>query len=198
MISFALAALKSRTAWKIAAGFGLALAAWWFISGWVDGIKAKADAAGFDRGMAVAAKVQATLDLERGEWAVERAKAAEAALKASEDARAEEFRRAAAHQEAIRAHQAQIARLRAAADIAATADLRLRERIATLAAQAGGGGQDPDPAGSGPAAEDPIGVLADVLGRCSARVRLLAAVADERGAAGEACVRAYEALTGPE
>jgi len=48
-------------------------------------------------------------------------------------------------------------------------------------------------AGGAPAV-DAAGMLADVLGRCIARVRFLASVADERGTAGELCERSYEAL----
>ena len=46
-----------------------------------------------------------------------------------------------------------------------------------------------------PPTDDATGVLADVLGRCVARVQRLAAIADERGRAGQLCERAYDALT---
>jgi hypothetical protein len=190
MTAFVLAALKSPTAWKIAGGVGLALAAWW----WVGSVKADAYAAGDKAG---AARVQATLDQERAGWACERTRAAEAALQASEDARAEEARRTAAHRQEIARAQATVARLQAHAAAAGAADLRLRERIAAFAAQARQAGGDPAATGRSETASDPIGVFAVVLNRCSERIRLLAELADRRGAAGEACERAYDALTPP-
>lgn len=115
-------------------------------------------------------------------------------------ARAEETRRTAAIKEIENAHQAELQRVRADAAIADAAAGRLRQRVADLiaAARSGQGGSDPKVVGPGPAADDAAGVLADVLGRCVARVRLLAAVADDRGAAGHACERSYEALTPPK
>lgn len=46
-----------------------------------------------------------------------------------------------------------------------------------------------------PPADDPIGVLAHVLGRADERASILAELADRRGIAGRACERAYDALT---
>lgn len=43
--------------------------------------------------------------------------------------------------------------------------------------------------------QTPPEMLADVLGRCIARVRLLATAADERGAAGALCEREYDEVT---
>lgn len=43
-----------------------------------------------------------------------------------------------------------------------------------------------------PSADDPIGVLAYVLGRADARAGELADVAEQRGVAGRACERAYD------
>jgi hypothetical protein len=89
---------------------------------------------------------------------------------------------------------------RAAADAASarTAADGLRQRVAALVAAARRApGANPIPAGSSAPAGDPIGVLADVLGRCDARAGLLADYADRAHAAGESCVRAYEALTEP-
>ena len=43
-----------------------------------------------------------------------------------------------------------------------------------------------------PPADDPIGVLANVLGRADARAGELADVAEQRGIAGRACERAYD------
>lgn len=45
-----------------------------------------------------------------------------------------------------------------------------------------------------PSTDDPIGVLAYVLGRADARAGELADVAEQRGIAGRACERAYDSL----
>lgn len=83
----------------------------------------------------------------------------------------------------------ELARLRidrAAAD-AASRDLRVRLAGAVAAARAAS-------AAGGEAAGDPIGVLADVLGRADERAGVLAGYADQTRAAGLACERSYEAL----
>lgn len=83
----------------------------------------------------------------------------------------------------------ELARLRidrAAAD-AAGRDLRVRLAAAVAAARAA-------PPGGGEAADDPIGVLADVFQRADDRAAVLADFADRSRLAGLACERAYEAL----
>lgn len=50
------------------------------------------------------------------------------------------------------------------------------------------------PAAPSAPAGDPIGVLADVLGRADARAGRLAEIAGERGAAGALCEAAYDAM----
>lgn len=159
--------------------------------------EATGDAAGYSRGMAVAAKIQATLDAERLDWAGERQAAAEGARLAERAARTEEQRRAAALQEALDAAELVAQRERADRAIADAAAGRLRERVQALVAAARYASRNPSPTLGGAPASDPVGVLADVLGRCETRVRFLAGVADERGRAGELCVRAYDALTAP-
>lgn len=69
-------------------------------------------------------------------------------------------------------------------------DLRVRLAAAVAAARAASA------AGSAPAAGDgdPIGVLAGVLERADATAAELADYADRTRAAGDACVRSYEAL----
>ena len=49
-------------------------------------------------------------------------------------------------------------------------------------------------AGASAPAADPIGMLADVLGRADARAGKLAEYADRARIAGDACVSAYESL----
>lgn len=131
----------------------------------------------------------------QSQWDAETAALAEAARQAEQAERAKEQRRAAAQKEAVddatkRATQAETARV--AADAAAE---RLRQRAAALAARCDRPGADPGAAAASAPAIGPGAVLADMLGRLDAAGRQLAAVADERGIAGRACERAYEALT---
>lgn len=149
--------------------------------------KSTGDAEGYARGMAAAAKIQSA-------WDSDRAEAAEAASIAQANARAEEQRRAAAHQEVVDEYEKRLQTLRADAAIADAAAGRLRERVAALIAAARFTARNPAPAIGGAPADDAVGMLADVFGRCVERVQRLAAIADERGAAGAACVRAYESL----
>lgn len=120
------------------------------------------------------------------------------ALAAERRQRDEEQRRAKAQQEIEDAHQLALQKARADVAIADAAAGRLRERvIALVAASRSAAGHDTGAAPISPPADDAAGVFADVLGRCVARVRLLAAVADDRGAAGSACEQSYDALTAP-
>lgn len=160
------------------------------IAGWGEYRQHQGDTAGYNRGMAVAAKVQATLDKERREWADERAAAAESARLAAKAALAETMRRTQALQEAVNAAELVAQRERADRVVADAAAGRLRERIDALVTAA----RNPGLAIGSPPTDDATGVLADVLGRCVARVQRLAAIADERGRAGQLCERAYDAL----
>ncbi len=150
----------------------------------------------FDRGVQHQKDKQAVIDAERTRLA----------LAESERRRLDEARTRKAQQEAIDAAEQQAARARADKIIAEAAsgalqrryEQRVRDlvRAVTAAASARGEGQGyPAVAGAGPAADDAAGVLADVFGRCLERVRVLADIADRRGAAGQACERAYSALT---
>lgn len=112
----------------------------------------------------------------------------------AEQRRREEFRAAERMLEIVHATEAQAQLARADAAIADAAAGRLRERVAALINAARRTAADPAPAAAGPPADDTAGVLADVLGRCIARVQLLADVADERGRAGGACERSYDSL----
>jgi hypothetical protein len=120
----------------------------------------------------------------RVEWAQADAAAAEAARLLARERAA-----AVAQVDA----QAVASARRAAADrgAAAVAGVGLRFRAQTVAAACDSGatsGGDPAP---GPGA-----LLADVLGRLEAAGRELAATADERGNAGQACQAAYAAMKG--
>jgi len=124
---------------------------------------------------------------------------AEAAASASEAARAEEQRRAAATQEAAHAAEKQVTQARADADAAADALRRGLQRAAAAAATAGAvqAGLSAAAAQPGTPAASADLVPADLLGRCGERVRQLALVADERGAAGSACQQSFDALRTP-
>lgn len=93
------------------------------------------------------------------------------------------------------AEQAQA--LLVALDHAATADRLaaqlLRDAAQDLAAVARSRCAASTAPGSGPAGGDPIGVLADVLGRADARAGELAAIADERRIRGLACEAEHDA-----
>lgn len=97
------------------------------------------------------------------------------------DAARQQARRAAADRQAARA----------------AADDALRRMRADATLRAASGAADPAAAaGSAPAGAADL-VPADVLGRCAARVLDLADAADAARRAGEACERAYDALTPP-
>ncbi len=132
----------------------------------------------------------------KAEWADADRKREEVAAAARELESLREAKRAAKQKEIDDANALELQNLRADAVIAAAADGRLRKRIAALLAARGGQtGADTAFAGDSAPAEDAARVLADVLGRCVDRIRVLAAVADERGAAGSACERSYQTLT---
>ncbi len=141
------------------------------------------------------ASAKASLATEQRDRARERADAEKAASDANSNYRAEETRRAKERQEALDAKEAQLVSLRADIALRDAAAGRLQERVAALVAAARAAASNPAPAQPGTPAEDATGMLADVLGRCIARVRLLAEVADERGAAGATCERVYDSLT---
>lgn len=133
-------------------------------------------------------------DAARAELAQERLDAARAQVKAVDDARIEEQRRTAAQTEIANAATKDLEGARADAAAANDAAGRLRQRVAELLA-AGRATGNPAAAGSGPAAGDPLGVLADVLSRADQRAGILAKYADAARIAGQACERSYDALT---
>lgn len=176
------ALLRLVPSWAWAALLALPLALWW-------------GAQRYDAGkQAGKAQVQVVLDRERAEWADARAAAAEVSRLAMRAAQEEERRRRQALQEAIDDAERIAQRERADRVVADAAAGRLRERVEALVAAARFTARNPGLALGSPAADDAAGVLADVLGRCVARARLLADVADERGRAGALCERAYDAL----
>lgn len=70
----------------------------------------------------------------------------------------------------------------------------LRKRIATLVSDARERAANPGAQSAIEATADPIGVLADVLGRADERAGILAEYADKARIAGQSCERDYDAL----
>lgn len=118
--------------------------------------------------------------------------AATAAQKASDDA---ETQRRVTEQQGI-AHDAKLQASAADAAAARAASERdaFRVRLGAFVAANGRPASAPVAGGGAPAA-DPLGVLADVLGRADDRAQSLAAYADQARIAGLACERSYDALT---
>lgn len=133
-------------------------------------------------------------DAARTELATARLDAARAQVKAVDDARIEEQRRTAAQTEIANVATKDAETARADARAADSVADRLRQRVAELVA-AGRNPGNPTSAGAGPATGDPLDVLADVLGRADKRAGDLAEYADAAHIAGQACERAYDALT---
>lgn len=128
---------------------------------------------------------------------LDHAQATAAALKQTTEYRAEEQRRLSAQKEAADEADRQLTQARADAAIADAAAGRLQHRVAALVAAAREAARHPAPVAASPPAEDPIGMLAELQRRADERAGVLARIADERGAAGAACERQYDALTPP-
>lgn len=130
----------------------------------------------------------------QGRWDAENHRRVTAALKATAEAREEEQRRVAAHQEI--AHVAELSRTRADADrrAADAAGQRLQQRVAATAARCDAA-SNPAVASPGPAASAPGDLLAEVQRRIDDAAGELADAADRARIAGLSCERAYDALT---
>ncbi|URI08768.1 DUF2514 domain-containing protein [Aquincola tertiaricarbonis] len=140
-------------------------------------------------------RAETAIQAERAGRAQDKATAAVAAASAVMAARAEEQRRTAAMQETVDVAQEQIAAARRDARAADGAADRLRQHVAALASRCGGPASDPAAAaGSAPAAGAGL-VLADLFSRADERAGQLAEYADQARIAGQACERAYQALT---
>ena len=137
----------------------------------------------------------ATLASERTQRAEERAAAASAALAESTAYRAEEQRRAQAQKEIADETDRKILALRADADRADAVAGSLQHRVAALVAAARAAAGHPAAAGTGPSTGDAAGLLAELQRRADETAGAMARIADERGAAGSACQRAYQSLT---
>lgn len=117
-----------------------------------------------------------------------------AAVAATASAASETNRRIVATQKVV--HDTEISAAQVAADAASAGaardalrvqlDAYVRRRAVPV---------DPAASGGGPAAADPDVVLAQLLERAADRAAGLAQLADERGIAGSACERSFDALT---
>ncbi len=129
-------------------------------------------------------------------WNAEKVAQQQAALKAQAAARAEEQRRVAAVQEIAHETQRIAARNRADALSADHAAPGLRDAFAAAIAAGRCPAGDPVAAGGSEAAEAARVVFTELFGGAEAVLRQLAAAADGAHAAGDACERAFDALTG--
>ena len=127
-------------------------------------------------------------------WDSERAAMATAAASASEAARIEEQRRDAAQRKVVDDATNALAAARADALRAGATVAGLRTAASIAAARCNRTPDDPGTVEPSAPASDAGSVLADMLGRAADMAGRLAAVADERGVAGTACERAYDAL----
>ena len=94
------------------------------------------------------------------------------------------------HAQEVQALHLDVDRARAAGRVASE---RLRDAATAAAARARAQCAAATPADLRAATGDPVGVLADVLGRADERAGLLADLADRRYLAGRACEREYDA-----
>ncbi len=121
-----------------------------------------------------------------------------AAREAVADARAEERRRYLTLQEIAENAKTEIDRARADAAGAADAAVRLRQRIATIAAARCPAAGDTAASSGSEAAGTATDLLADMQRRLDEAAGEIAEHADAAGIAGSACARAYDALTLPD
>lgn len=138
---------------------------------------------------------QAAIVKVKDAWALDRAQATAAALAQTTAYRAEETRRAAAHQEIVDEADRKTVAARDDAVISDAVAGKLRGRVAALIAQTRAATGNPAAAQTSSPADDAGLVLADLFGRLDARAGQLADFADRASIAGQACERAYISLT---
>lgn len=107
----------------------------------------------------------------------------------------ENQRRQAATEKADAEAHEQLAAARTDAERAGSALERLQQRLAAAEQRSRDAG-NAITAQLGQAAEDAARMRADVFGRIGAAAQLYAAVADDRGIAGSACEKSYDAVKG--
>ena len=128
-------------------------------------------------------------------WDKERTAQLATAVAASESNRSIEQQRAQAVQEVTRNAELAQDAVRVAAVRAVAAGDGLRQRTAVVIAACDRPAVNPSAAPPSTPASSPGDLLADMQRRLEDAAGQLAAVADERGAAGAACVSAYDSLT---
>jgi hypothetical protein len=126
-----------------------------------------------------------------------KAAAAENRLLADRAQRTEEQRHEDTTRKAIDEAKQRAALATADAVGARAAGERVSRQLAAFTAAARRASADPAAAGGSAPAADPIGVLADVLGRADRRAGILAAFADAARGAGTACERIADGLQPP-
>ncbi|WP_093299911.1 DUF2514 family protein [Variovorax sp. NFACC27] len=151
------------------------------------GLVAALATAGIERTRAAGARADAAT--ARKELADYRATAAESGRLAERAARNTEQTWRSRVDGVIQDGQQQIARARDDAADAVRAARQLRDELAAYRAAIRAATAAPAAAAGGPPTTDPLDLLADLFGRADARAGELAAIADERGAAGAICER---------
>ena len=134
------------------------------------------------------------LEAEKLGRLADRSIASEETAVAALENRAKDQTRAKAHEEIINVAIEKTEAAASAVVAAHDASDRLRARVAAVTAAGRVAACNPAAAGASAPAADPIGMLADVLGRADARAGKLAEYADRARIAGDACVSAYESL----
>jgi hypothetical protein len=155
------------------------------------GLAAALATAGIERTRGASARTDAAK--ARQELAEYRATAAESGRLAERAQRTQEQTWRTRVDGVIQDGQKQIAAARADADDAARAAGGLRNQLATFRAAVRAASAAPAVAQRGPAAADPLDLLADLFGRADTRAGDLARIADERGTAGTICERHADA-----
>lgn len=184
-MTFAGAWALIKTFWKPLAGVLVVLALYLAASAWLHARDLHQQDIGANR-------VQA-------QWDAEKLEATTTALRQSQTNAAETARRLNAQAESQKENDHDQSTIHADRGTAGAAADGLRGAAAATvaAARIGCAAINPLPRVVGPAAGDPIGVLADVLARADARAGILADYADRARAAGAQCERNYDALTTP-
>ena len=125
-----------------------------------------------------------------------KAEVAQASMKLAQESAAKSAQIVATQQGVIHDAKLQVVAANAAADRASAAGNAFRVQLAAYVSSRRGPVYSPTPAGSAPIdGGDPIGVLADVLGRSDARADIVEGLADKRGIRASTCERLYDALT---
>lgn len=132
---------------------------------------------------------------DRATWADTRAEAARIHAKAESVEREEENRRQLEKDNAILEAKSQLAGMAADLVRANRAATSLRSAAQAAAKRASEARGCAATGTGGTPAQDPAGVLADVLASIDERAGILAKIADERGIAGATCQRSYDSLT---